>query len=341
MTDQSKNININGDIENPVFVAHEKTRLYAAAVRLAYQQSALALFAAFLNMIVLAIVLVRVVPSLDIILWIFASTLLTVFRFFSIHSYFKTNPDDHHSIRWGKYFLTMTFLSGMIWGSAGIFLFPTESTAHQIFMILVVGGISAGAVATYASIKWAVPILTTAAMSPLFFRVLLTRQDLHYMTALLILVFMAVVFVSSFRVHKTTITSLKLRLENTSLIANLEQEKIWVEQLNEELKDEIEERKTTEEEKEKLITELQAALEEIQTLGGLLPICTTCKKIRNDQGFWTQVEEYITEHSSAKFSHSMCPNCLDELYPDHKKWREKADEKRRENNKKHDNNNIT
>ena len=55
--------------------------------------------------------------------------------------------------------------------------------------------------------------------------------------------------------------------------------------------------------------ELQQALAEIKTLTGILPICSYCKKIRSDEGYWQQVEEYISKHSSAMFSHGLCPEC--------------------------------
>ncbi|MCI5124248.1 MAG: DNA-binding response regulator, partial [Candidatus Electrothrix sp. AR5] len=55
--------------------------------------------------------------------------------------------------------------------------------------------------------------------------------------------------------------------------------------------------------------ELEEALEEIKTLNGILPICSYCKQIRNDAGYWQQVEEYISEHSQAMFSHGVCPVC--------------------------------
>lgn len=77
----------------------------------------------------------------------------------------------------------------------------------------------------------------------------------------------------------------------------------------------ITERKKAEEEREKLISELQQALAQIRTLSGLLPICAHCKKIRNDKGYWTQIELYIREHSDAEFSHGICPDCARKLYP--------------------------
>ena len=77
----------------------------------------------------------------------------------------------------------------------------------------------------------------------------------------------------------------------------------------------IRERRMAEEVKKLLIVELESALAKIKTLSGLLPICAGCKKIRDDQGYWGQVEEYIMAHSEARFTHSMCPECMEKYYP--------------------------
>ncbi len=77
----------------------------------------------------------------------------------------------------------------------------------------------------------------------------------------------------------------------------------------------ITERKQAEEDNEKLIASLQDALDNVKQLSGLLPICASCKKIRDDKGYWTQIESYIHTHSEAEFSHSICPDCARKLYP--------------------------
>jgi DNA-binding response OmpR family regulator len=71
------------------------------------------------------------------------------------------------------------------------------------------------------------------------------------------------------------------------------------------------------------IEELQRALEDIRTLRGILPICSNCKKIRDDDGYWNQVESYLQQHTGAEFTHSVCPECIEKLYPDlpHRKLR--------------------
>jgi transcriptional regulator with PAS, ATPase and Fis domain len=69
-----------------------------------------------------------------------------------------------------------------------------------------------------------------------------------------------------------------------------------------------------ENEREKLLESLQIALDEIKTLKGVIPICSNCKKIRDDTGYWNQLESYIQKYSDAAFSHGICPECVEELY---------------------------
>lgn len=86
---------------------------------------------------------------------------------------------------------------------------------------------------------------------------------------------------------------------------------------NHRLKVEIAERTRAEEERQRLIVELQEALAQVKRLSGFIPICASCKKIRDDSGYWQQIEKYIRDHSEADFSHSICPECVKKLYPDY------------------------
>jgi DNA-binding response OmpR family regulator len=85
---------------------------------------------------------------------------------------------------------------------------------------------------------------------------------------------------------------------------------------NTQLQQEISERTRAQQDREKVILELQGALEKIRTLKGMLPICSSCKKIRDDHGYWNRIEKYITEHSEAAFTHGICPECARKLYPE-------------------------
>ena len=98
-------------------------------------------------------------------------------------------------------------------------------------------------------------------------------------------------------------------LELRRLRVSLEQQADRLRQVNTQLECELAERKRTEE-------ALREALANVKSLSGMLPICAGCKKIRDDKGYWSQVESYIQKHSEATFSHGMCPDCLKKWYPE-------------------------
>jgi len=81
------------------------------------------------------------------------------------------------------------------------------------------------------------------------------------------------------------------------------------------LKQEMDSRKAREQELKKRTQELEQALREVKVLRGFIPICASCKKIRNDRGYWQLVEAYIREHSEAEFSHGICPDCIKKFFP--------------------------
>jgi PAS domain S-box-containing protein len=95
-----------------------------------------------------------------------------------------------------------------------------------------------------------------------------------------------------------------------------------LEQMNESLEARVVERTT---ELAETVADLRVALENVKTLSGLLPICGSCKRIRDDDGYWSQVEDYISAHSTAEFSHSLCPECLAKLREEIQDWQHRLD----------------
>ncbi len=79
----------------------------------------------------------------------------------------------------------------------------------------------------------------------------------------------------------------------------------------------IDDVRTSTEEREQLIQELQETLAKVNTLSGLLPICAWCKKLRDDEGYWKSVEEYISAQTGAEFTHGMCPECQNKYFAEH------------------------
>lgn len=110
------------------------------------------------------------------------------------------------------------------------------------------------------------------------------------------------------------LSSATRELEKAKKILQLRAEEL--ERANERLNREIEQRIRTQREKEMVIADLEKALAEVKRLSGMLPICASCKKIRDDEGYWRQIEAYISSHSEAQFSHGICPECAMELYPE-------------------------
>jgi PAS domain S-box-containing protein len=93
----------------------------------------------------------------------------------------------------------------------------------------------------------------------------------------------------------------------------------------------ITERKQHEKERDRLIDSLKKSLAKVRALSGLLPICASCKKIRDDKGYWNQIEAYIRDHSEAEFSHGICPECSKKLYPEYHRKKPNKMEKTNKN----------
>jgi len=90
-----------------------------------------------------------------------------------------------------------------------------------------------------------------------------------------------------------------------------------LQRLNSELAHEVTERRYVQLANEELIKELRNAMAEVKTLSGLLPICSSCKQVRDDQGYWSRIETYLSKHTDISFSHGLCKECAQKIYPDY------------------------
>lgn len=114
--------------------------------------------------------------------------------------------------------------------------------------------------------------------------------------------------------RKRTETHLVKQQENLEKV--VAERTVALMEANAKLQRDIVERKKLYDQREELIQELQSALAKVKALSGFLPICSVCKKIRDDKGYWQQLEAYLGEHSGTEFSHSICPECAKKLYPE-------------------------
>jgi hypothetical protein len=254
--------------------------------------------------------------SLFILFWLLAMLAVLFWRFW-ITRRFKTADQKTISpkIWFLRYGICMA-MAGILWGSFGIYADFTASQLYLSITLITLSGLVAAAVATSAAsiptfLAFSIPIL-------LPFGMLLVSSGEFEKTILgiLVVVYLGVTTQAARRLNSVIMESLTYRYEKMQLLNDLQAEKKQVMGLNKLLERDIEKRKLTEKDKERLILQLQKALSEVKTLSGLIPICAQCKKVRDDKGYWNQIESYIHERSDADFSHSICPDCAKILYPD-------------------------
>jgi two-component system, response regulator PdtaR len=110
--------------------------------------------------------------------------------------------------------------------------------------------------------------------------------------------------------------AIEIALHKRTVEIKLKQAHEALKETNRNLELEIEKRQRAEEEKDRAIAKLQNVILKFNTLKGLLPICASCKRIKDAKGRWKSVESYVSEHSDAEFTHDICPECAKRLYPD-------------------------
>jgi septal ring factor EnvC (AmiA/AmiB activator) len=196
--------------------------------------------------------------------------------------------------------------------------------------------LAASAVAKYCTWTPAYIPYLILTMVPISLRLLAEGGLVYTILGLMGFVFTAILAQTGVIMHAASWRALAVGIRNEALSSFLSEEKAKEERLNAQLQQEITERTRSQEELllqnqelERLNTQLtttkdnlesaneklERALISIKQLSGMIPICASCKKIRNDEGYWEQIEAYIRDHSEAEFSHSICPECAERLYP--------------------------
>ncbi len=287
--------------------------IYAEQVRLLYAKAPMAIAANLINAPIVVLVLWNEVRHASLIAWLTYMIMLSMGRVWLTYEYRRAGPSVENS-RWCAAYLAGIALSGIGWGSIGVFLFPEASVPHQALVAFVLAGMTAGAVAACSAMIVGFLLFAVPALVPLIIQLLSQGDDLHLAMGGMGAVYLIVLVFIARTLHVTIVSALDLRFENRDLVAYLSAAKTQVEKVNEDLGYEITERKRAQKERERLIAELQEALASLKVLQGILPICSHCKKIRDDEGSWHMVEVYVKEHSNADFSHSICPECLNAIY---------------------------
>ncbi len=250
--------------------SQEHPQLYAEQVRLLYRNAPLGLIATLINSAVLAFIMRSVVPHRVLTTWFVCVLLVSIARFVQL-TRFRRIPAGLSDVgRRGTWFITGLAFSGIIWGSAGIVLYPAESVIHQAFLAFVLGGMAIGAAGAFSVVMPAFMVYFIPSLAPLIIRFLAAGDEIHLAMGGMLLLFVVLIMGVAFRISKVTLASLLLGFEKNSLVAYLSSAKNDLEKLNQKLSSEIAEHRRTEEELkrhrehlEELVEERTAALEEV------------------------------------------------------------------------------
>ena len=226
--------------------ADESRQLRIAQINQLYSLARPGLAGALLAVLILAVALRSVVSHLALMIWVGCYVAAQVPRYWLLFDFRRSPPVGDAALRWGKWFTVTTVISGLIWGLSGIFLFPEESSVHQVMLAISLAGISSAAAVVYAPLKECYLPTVVVVLLPLAGRYFSKPDETHYIMGIVILIFAAVLVRVGGIMHRTNTQSLMLRFEKNDLIDSLTAEKSKVEELNTSLSAKIDERKNVE-----------------------------------------------------------------------------------------------
>ncbi len=228
--------------------ARDHPQHYAEQVRLLYGNALVGLIGTLINSTILVFILRSVVPHRILIVWFACIQLISLARLVQVTRFKRVPAESSEVGRWGTWFVIGMALSGIVWGSAGIFLFPVESIIHQAFLAFVLGGMAIGAAGAFSVVMPAFVAYALPSLTPLIVRFLAVGDEIHLAMGGMVLLFAVLITGIALRINRVTMASLLLRFEKNSLVADLSSAMNDLEKLNRELSTDIVARRKVEEE---------------------------------------------------------------------------------------------
>ena len=202
----------------------KEERILGDRVRKLAENTRLSVAGTFVNSIILVFVLRGVINKDRLFLWLGVLVAVSVLRIFLQRNYREKGPNQVDENRWKNRFTITLFISGTIWGSAGIFLFPSDSIGHQVFLAFVLGGMVAGSVGVFSVIPEAFLSFSIPALLPIVVRFFSMGNSIHYSMGTMVTVFWCIMLMAAIRQKKEITNFFALKYENVDLIKNLETE---------------------------------------------------------------------------------------------------------------------
>ncbi|GJL73427.1 MAG: hypothetical protein NMNS01_26260 [Nitrosomonas sp.] len=226
------------------FEARERSRFRFKQVELLYDQLRVGQAGSIASALFLVGVFWTVTPHLILIFWLTLVLVISAFRLHLIHRFERYAGRDEQAEYWLGLFVAGAAASGITWGMATIILIPDRSVSHISFVLLWIGGLSAGAVAAYSVLKRAFLAFTLPALLPTAIYLLIIGGKLEFTIGAGTIMYIIFLSLNALRMHKTLKRELKLRFENAQLIGHLEKEKARVDRINDQLEMRVMERTT-------------------------------------------------------------------------------------------------
>lgn len=212
---------VGTDIRNSLTFSR---RLFADQVRKQYEHTVFGTAATLFNGIILIVLLRTHVQHAYLLVWLICAGFVSACRLVLHWFYRKSTTQNSHPGKWNAWFIVTIFLSGVLWGSSAVFLFPYDSIGHQVFIAFVTGGMVAGAVGTFTAVMGAFFVFSIPALLPVCIRFFLLGSEIHMAMGVMVALFMLIITLAAVRMHKNIIHLLALRYERNTLVSDLQQE---------------------------------------------------------------------------------------------------------------------
>ena len=196
----------------------DKEKLFVDKVRKLYDHTVFGSAATLINGAILVFILRGRVPLSNLITWLGCALLLNIVRLSLNWSYRKTTPSYAETVTWRNLFVASLLLSGILWGAAGIVLFPSDSIGHQAFVAFVAGGMVAGAAGSFTCVLSAFFLFSIPALLPIIVRFFLMGDEIHHAMGTMALIFLLIMSLTAFQAHADYVRSLSLKYENRELV---------------------------------------------------------------------------------------------------------------------------
>ena len=239
-----------------------EAELFREQVHLLYASLPPGLLVTLINAGLLVVMEWQAVSGARLAAWLLAVAIVALARYWLI-AYYRAAPQAHGTRVWAQYYAVATLAAGSVWGASALWLFPA-ALVPQVFLFFLLTAMTAAAVVSFAAIFPVALAFVIPVLAPLALRLSLAGGRWHHAMGLVAVLFMVAMLLTARRIERTIATSLKLRFENRTLVARLQDEKTAIQGLNEELRREIAARSRAAEELQERETYIRAVLEHVE-----------------------------------------------------------------------------